>query len=322
MPQIVTKFRPLTIETFHNLFDRQIIEAKIEATVELATASPTGLYYFMQRYAHFNSFAGSLVARLASSIGLSYYLFNQSDILVTDRADRGLDIAAKVLAATIDEHADTGAQVTHRRLAQATLTAIADYAQLSHLQCNQIDRTPAWLQTIVTDLIAGYQGKIGDLQALITAVGFHIGSELLADREYALIDKVVRHNHRGSGFDAYLRGKQVEIDGRKLSPWYWIVVHGKHNSSAVEAEHCQLAIDALNLIVEYRPESTAIILEWASQGFLNFAQLQQQLFHQMQVELQGLITSELVAIGSTASTRVNNFVAISTESYYSPLSLN
>ncbi len=299
MSQLITSQNAFTIKTFQDLVDRESVEANIEATVEVAAASPEGLYYFMQRYAHFNGFAGSLVARLASSIGLSRELFNQPGISVVDRADRGLDIAAKVLAATIDEHADGGAQqVTHRTLAQATMKAIGDYAKLTDLECNQIAQTPEWLEKIVTDLIAGYQGKIGDLQALVTAVGFHIGSELLADREYALIDKVVRHNNRGVGFDRYLQGKQVEIAGKRLSPWYWIVVHGKHNSSGVEAEHCQLALDALNQIVAYRPESAATILDWASQGFLDFAELQQRLFFQSEVELQTLKTRQLAAVSS------------------------
>ncbi|AFY95800.1 hypothetical protein [Chamaesiphon minutus] len=299
MPQVITNLKSFTVETFQNLVDRESAEANIEATVELAAASPEGLYYFMQRYAHFNGFAGSLVARLASSIGLSRDLFNQPGIPVVDRADRGLDIAAKVLAATIDEHADSGAQqVTHRTLAQATMQAIGDYAGLSDLQCNQIAQTPEWMNDIITDLVSGYQGKIGDLQALVTAVGFHIGSELLADREYSLIDKVVRHNNRGVGFDRYLQGKQVEIGGKRLSPWYWIVVHGKHNSTGVEAEHCQLAIDALNAIVEYRPESAATILEWASTGFIAFAQLQQRLFFQSKIELQTLKTRRLLESGA------------------------
>ena len=297
MQQVTNFSNQFTIDTFHGLFDREVAEANIEATVELAVTTPERLYYFMQRYAHFNGFAGSLVARLASSVGLSREFFNQAGLAVVDQADRGLDIAAKVLAATIDEHADAGAQqVTHRTLAQATMAAIGDYAQLSTIDRNKAARTPEWLEDVVNDFIAGYQGKIGDLEALVTAVGFHIGSELLADREYALIDKVVRHNHRGTGFDAYLQGKQVKIAGKRLSPWYWVVVHGKHNSSGVEAEHCQLAIDALNLMAEYRPESTETILAWASAGFLDFARVQQQLFADSMTEMQELALRELTAV--------------------------
>lgn len=197
--------------------------------------------------------------------------------------------AAKVLAATIDEHADAGAQqVPHRTLAQATLQAIGDYAELSDSKLNQIAQAPSWMETIAEDLIAGYQGRVDDLEALVTAVGFHIDSEMLADQEYSLIDKVVRYTNRGSGFDTWLQGKQVSVKGKRLSHWYWIVVHGKHNSSGVEAEHFQLALDALNLLAQYRPESSKLILKWASKGFLDFAELQQRLFSCIQGELTGI----------------------------------
>jgi hypothetical protein len=278
-----------TTETFDNLFDRQMNNANIEATIELAASDPVKLYYFMQRYAYFNSYAGSLVARLASSIGISYQLFRQNEVAVIDQSDRGLEIAAKVLAATIDEHADAGAQqVPHRTLAQVTLQAVSEYAKLGDNELNQIAQAPAWMQAIITDLIDGYQGKIDDLEAIVTALGFHIGSELLADREYSLIDKVVRYTNRGSGFDAWLQGKQVEVGGKRLSPWYWIVVHGKHNASGVEADHFELALDALNLLAEYRPESNEQIWQWASNGFLDFAELQQRLFACTKAELADL----------------------------------
>jgi hypothetical protein len=277
---------PFTAKKFEKLFSRQISDTNVEATVELAASNSLGLYYFMQRYAYFNSFAGSLVARLASAIGISYDLFRYPGEPVLDLSDRGLEIAAKVFAATIDEHADGGAEkVPHRTLAQATLKAISEYAKLSDVECNQIAQTPEWIQKGIAEFITGYQGKIGDIEALATALGFHVGSELLADREYSLIDKVIRYSHRGEGFDAWLQGKQVDIGGKRLSPWYWIVVHGKHNNSGVEAEHCDFALEALNLMVQYRPESNEKIFQWASKGFLDFVELQRRLFSGIQAEL-------------------------------------
>ncbi len=281
-----------TIETFHNLFDRNQNDAIIESTVEVAATNPVKLYYFMQRYAYFNSFAGSLVARLASSIGLSYHLFRQPGISVLDQSDRGLEIAAKVFAATIDEHADGGAgNLPHRTLAQATLKAVGEYARLRDAQLNLAAQTPEWMNELITIALDVYPGKIGDVEALATAIGCHIGSELLADREYAIIDKVVRHTNRGVGFDAWLKGKQVTVGGKRLSPWYWIVVHGKHESVGVEADHSDYAIEALNLLAQYSSESHETILKWASKGFLDFAQLQESLFQNIQAELRSVTPS-------------------------------
>lgn len=277
---------PFTIDTFDSLFDSKVNSASLEATLELAASSPLRLYYFMQRYAYFNSFAGSLVARLASSIGISYNLFRCPKEPVLEQSDRGLVIAAKVFAATIDEHADSKTyKVPHRILAQATLKAISNYAKLSDIECNKIAQPPQWMETIITDLITGYQGKISDIEALVTAVGYHISSELLADREYSLIDKVIRYTHRGSGFDTWLQGKKIDVGGKHVNPWYWIVVHGKYNDLGVEAEHRDLALEALNLIAQYCSKSNEKILKWASKGFLDFANLQSRLFLEIHNEL-------------------------------------
>jgi hypothetical protein len=286
-----------SIETFQNLFDRSQNDATIERAIEVAAKNPVQLYYFMQRYAYFNSFAGSLVARLASSIGLSYNLFRQKDISVADQSDRGLEIAAKVFAATIDEHADAGAErVPHRTLAQATLKAVGEYAQLNEFQLNQAAQNPEWMDELITIALDGYPGKIGDVEALATAIGFHIGSELLADREYAIIDKVVRYTNRGTGFDAWLKGKQVTIGSKRLSPWYWIVVHGQHNSAGVEADHSEFAVDALNLLAQYRPESAETILKWASKGFLDFARVQERLFQEIESEISTLTPQSINSV--------------------------
>jgi hypothetical protein len=291
-----------TTARFETLFDRDMNNANIEATIELAASDPVKLYYFMQRYAYFNSYAGSLVARLASSIGISYQLFRQDGIKVIDQSDRGLEIAAKVLAATIDEHADAGAQhLPHRTLAQVTLQAIGEYAELTPYELNQVAQAPIWMHMIIVDLINGYQGKIDNLEAIVKALGFHIGSELLADQEYSLIDKVIRHTNRGIGFDAWLQGKQVNVGGKRLSPWYWVVVHGKYNSSGVEAEHFELALDALNLVAEYRPESNEQIWSWAVQGFLSFAELQQRLFNCTKAELMAIDSAEPAKSGLLSS---------------------
>ncbi len=78
---------------------------------------------------------------------------------MTDRADREMDIAANVLVATIDEYADCGAQqITHRTLAQILMQSLGEYADLSDLERNQIAEIPDWLQSVVADFIAGYQG--------------------------------------------------------------------------------------------------------------------------------------------------------------------
>jgi hypothetical protein len=277
----------LSKDLIDRLFDLPKINSSVESCCEVAMRDPKALYIFMQRYVHFNGYAGSLVARLASSIGLSRDLFNDADCTISDQADRGMDIAAKVIAATIDEHADQGAKyVPHRTLAQATLKAVGDYAGLTEKERNELAVVPDWLKELLNETVTGYQGVPGDAAALIRGMGFHAASEILADNEYATIDKVVRYNHRGRGFDAYLQSGsgKLKVNNRQFSAWYWIVVHGKHGSAGVEVEHFQMALEAIDLAAKYRPESAQKVREYALEGFNHFAVIQQKLFAEIAKE--------------------------------------
>jgi len=153
---------------------------------------------------------------------------------------------------------------------------------------NRIGQLPDWMSELLQLTIAGYQGVPGNIASLIRALGFHAASEMLADHEYRLIDKAVRENFRGRGFDAYLRetNSKVELEGRKYSSWYWVVVHGKFNDSGVEAEHFELALEALVLAARYRPEPDIQLRLWAMQGFAYFIELQQRLFREIHRECQ------------------------------------
>ncbi len=293
----ISKQSILSKDLIEQLYDLPSINKLVESSCQVAVRDPRAMYVFMQRYVHFNGYAGSLVARLASSIGLSRDLFNNPDCGVIDEADRGMEIAAKVIAATIDEHADEGAKyVPHRTLAQATLKAVGNYAGLTETERNEIAVTPDWMVGVLDDLFRGYQGVPGNSASLIRSMGFHVASEILADREYALIDKVVRYDNRGKGFDAYLRTSdgKVKINDRQFSAWYWIVIHGNHQGSGVEVEHFECALEALNMAAAYRPESAQQIREYALEGFSAFAEIQQRLFREMARECSELRVLELV----------------------------
>lgn len=268
------------------------IDKTIEYSCQMAIQSPKAFYNFMQRYTHFNAYAGSLVARLASSIGLSRHLFKSASCLTIDESDRGIEVAAKILAATIDEHSDSKIKgLSHRLLAQSLLRSVGDYAALTVHERNYFSTSPPWIQSCVEDLIEGYQGLPNRLDSLVKAIGFHIASEMLADREFMIIDRVVRHDNYGHGFDAYLRthANKLQVLDHHYSTWYWIVVHGNFNGSGVEAEHFQLAIEALNLAAEYSSESDEKFQTLALQGFLEFVEIQQRLFKEIHKECSDIV---------------------------------
>jgi hypothetical protein len=270
-----------TEDIFHELFDFAQLDRTVASTVRLAAKNPVSLYLFFQRYTYFNGYSSAMISRLASSIGMSRYLFNNSELLVKEEADRGMEIAAKIMSAAADE--GTHGTPVHRALAQLTLKTVGNYAELSTNERNEFAQIPTWLDQIVYEIIDNYQGTPGDIASLMKAMGVHLASEMLGDREYSLIDMIIRHENKGIGFDLYLKKHtaSVRINGHQYSPWTWIVIHSQHDRSGVEAEHCEYALDALNMSLRYSGQSEQQILAWVQEGFAKFVELQQRLFRQI-----------------------------------------
>ena len=280
---------------FQDLFDFEQIESTVTSTVRLAIKDPVSLYLFFQRYSHFNGYASAMIARLASTIGLSRYTFSNSELIVKEESDRGMDIAAQVMSAAADEGAN-GTPV-HRALAQFTVKTVGDYANLSDDERNEFANTPDWLRQIASEVISIYEGKIDDEASMVKAMGFHMASEMLGDREYALIDMIVRHENKGHGFDRYLKqkAKPALINDHRYTPWSWIVIHSKHDGSGVEAEHSEFAVNALNMAVRYGSASEKQMKAWAEEGFRAFVELQQRLFREICRECLEMAQSKIMA---------------------------
>ena len=270
-----------TEEYFEELYDFAELERTVASTVRLAAKDPLCLYLFFQRYTHFNSYASAVISRLASSISLSRYLFNNPESTVTEQADRGMDIAALVLSAAADEGANESP--VHRALAQYLLKILGDYGELSSEERNQFAEIPTWLRDVIDEVIINYSGTPNNLRSLVRAMGFHLASEMLGDREYSLIDMVVRHENKGLGFDSYLRQNRntVNLNGHRYKPWAWVVIHSRHNGSGAEAEHSEYATSALNMTLRYSSASKEQLMVWVQEGFDLFVELQQRLFREI-----------------------------------------
>jgi hypothetical protein len=279
---------------FKTTFNFADLDQTMTSTIRLAAQNPLTLYLLLQRYTYFNGYLSALIPRLASSISLSRYLFKNSELLVIEEADRGMEISAQVMSAAVDE--GTNSTPVHRALSQLLLKTVGDYAELSTDKRNEFAKIPAWCNEVIEGLIQNYQGTPGDIASLIKGMGFHLASEMLADREYALLDMVVRYENKNTGFDRYLLEKapRVKIHGHMYSPWSWVVLHGKFEGYALEAEHTECAFNALNMVVRYCSEPENQILEWALQGFTTFVELQQRLFSEIYRESLELLHKDQV----------------------------
>jgi hypothetical protein len=280
--------KPFSGDFFRECFAVAEAEGRIEQYFNRAIQNPTGLYLFFQRYTHFNAYTSAVISRLASSIAMSRYLFTDPNVEVIEEADRGHDLAAKVMIAAADEGVKDGA--THRALAQLLLRTMGDYAGLSTAERNQLASVPAWLTDICDGIIEGYAGVPGDAASLIRSMGFHAASELFGDIESELVDKVVRYDHKNLGFDAYLRkAPAAQISGHRYHPWCYILIHASHEGAGgVEASHFECVVDALNLVGDYRPESNEQIRQWALEGFEQFMNLLEEMFARVDAEAQAV----------------------------------
>lgn len=276
---------------FEELFDFAALDRTVSSTVRLAAKDPKALYQFFQRYVYFNGYASSVIARLASSIAMSRTLFNDPTVLTTEEADRGFQISAEVMIAAADEGSH---EITHRELAQLLTKTLGDYAELSAVEKNQISHVPQWLDDICRETMAKYQGTPGDAESLIKAIGFHAASELMGDREYALIDMIIRYENEGIGFDRYLKQETqaTQIGKHRYLPWGYILIHGKYEGTGAEAKHFVHVLNALNMVLEYRPESEEQLTEWVLEGFKSFVELQQSLFRNIFKECLELSQTE------------------------------
>jgi len=286
-------------EFFHELFDFEQIESSLTSTLRLVVKDPVSLYLFFQRYSHFNGYASAMIARLASTVGLSRYCFKNPELTVTEESDRGMDIAAQILSAAADEGAN-GSPV-HRALSQLSVKTVGDYAELNDQERNQFANIPDWLKEIERNVISTYEGRVNDEESMVKAMGFHMASEMLGDREYALLDMVVRHENQGIGFDRYLKekAKPAIINDHRYSPWSWILIHSKYNGSGVEAEHSEFAISALNMAVRYGSASEKQMKVWAEEGFRTFVELQQRLFREIRLECLEMAQDKAKSINKT-----------------------
>lgn len=262
-----------------------------------ALLSPEATFVFFARYAAINGYAGPLVARLASSIGLSRGLFQDTDESA-EVADRDMLIARHVFAATVDEFGDSKQRGhTHRTLAQATVEAAARYACLTRHRREQLSQLPPQYQPVLLAFIRDYQGEVGEIRALVRALGFHLASEQRADREYALIDEVFCHNSWGKEFKEWLsQNKRVELGGESLPSWYWVATHGHFGGTGVEWEHFDEALAAVRLARQYSPLPVEEFDALVEQGYQSFIDVIDTAFVAMAAECDALAEQDDLAM--------------------------
>jgi len=275
----------ITLETFQCCFDEPSLNRIMEVACRASVLSPKSLYTFMQRFVVYGRTYSFLVPQLASVIGSSP-LFRDQNCAIAAHAERGMDVAAHVFSASIEEFRDPRTAVSHRTLSYALLDKLAEYANLTPAEANQIAQSGSWLPEVLESVREGYAACPDDLSSMVRAIGFHAGAETIGGSECSIINAVFFSEQKHHSFGQFIRRSKLQFPQGVVSPWYWIVIHGTFETKGVEADHSDDALLALNQAVQYTDATEAQIIEWARQGFAHFAHVQTLFFQRVQQELQ------------------------------------
>ena len=277
----------ITAESLRSLCDYQSCAETVRGVLETAIADRPLLLKFMARYASWNGLFGSGVASLAAKIGRSQDLFVEKGF-PPPLSDRSVLVASYFFDAARDEFddRDTEHRDTHRCLAQATLAGLVEASKDAHPELAEgpalttLMRPPLWLRALRDRVAVGYgHGSADERPGIFRAIGYHLGSEVLADQEFSMIDAALRKH--APGLVDELSGKSVTIAGQPHRCYQWIGIHSGEGGAA-EAEHFEWAVRGADLAFMYTPQSLhAELRHQLDTGYLEFADDHEEFFERV-----------------------------------------
>ena len=187
----------LNQEYFQSLVAFEECSARVQNRLESLEGTDQ-LVRFIARYASWNGRFANGVSALTALIGDQRELFMEKGF-PRAVADRSNFIASFFFDAARDEYDDhtNPDRDSHRCMAQASLLAMAELLGTGPDVLDEAE-SPA-LQAVNAEVRPGYTGlparREGAAQQVFFGMGFHLGSELLADREFSIIDNFLRSRH-------------------------------------------------------------------------------------------------------------------------------
>ncbi len=247
--------------------------AALQAAVEGSVSNERALLSVLGRYIQFNGAFGPGLANLAGEIAARRELFRDKDEPVRILQDRAADVASDFFHAAIDEFDDraTPWRDTHRTLAQATLKGLGRVFGYEPAQLNEVLRINSGTDAAMARVQEGYGlGAALSEERLFRGMGYHPGSEVLADEEFTIIDKVLRAQR--PDVVSALQAMKVELLDASHDAYYWIFIH-----TSVEADHFDAAVKGVNKALRFYCGSAPLpeVKGWILSGFRDFADVQQ-----------------------------------------------
>lgn len=240
----------ITLEVLKGCHDFDASRRQVEAVVAQVAADPVAALRFITHYASWNGYFGAGVATLAGKIARSRALFLDPGEPVVALADRSVFVASFFFDAARDEFDDgsTGHRDTHRCLAQAMVAGVLDFARGQGLidgvdRVNALLAPPDWLVEVEERVAEGYGARSADdAGAIFSAMGYHLGSEVLADAEFSVIDHAL--SEKMPALVKHLKAFKYVIGGQAHNGWHWLRTHSGHGG-AVEEHHFEWAVEGV-----------------------------------------------------------------------------
>ena len=234
------------------------------------------LIRFVHRYVVFNGYFAGGVSNLAGEFHIRQDLFRDPTETFTELSDKSSEIASHIYAAAEDEYLDrdTHQRITHRELAKVFFREVLQFYNVTPQKFSALFKQDTSLDAILWQVKDGYAlNKQVSEDNLLTGLVFHLGSELLADSEFNLIDNYLKTNH--TLLVDYLKSVKVEASGKDA--YEWLQQH-----TYVEEEHFNHALVAGEKAINYYAgeKSKDDVYTLIISGFLQFAQVQKIFFEQ------------------------------------------
>jgi hypothetical protein len=254
------------------LVDFDAARQRVRDRLAQLTDGPRLLRFFVH-YASWNGHFANGVSALSSLLGQHRKLFREAGF-PRAVADRSNYVASYFFDAARDEYDDSinPARDSHRCMAQAALISMRDFFGLGDAALEEDE--PPELTAVNDSVMAGYTGQPaaakGPAAQAFWAIGYHLGSELLADQEFSLIDEHLRQHQ--AGLVQHLMRSTVKLAGATHRCYAWVGVHSGHGGG-VEAEHFDYALEGAHSALRFLVGGdTALALRSLQAGFCAFEQ--------------------------------------------------
>ncbi len=237
---MLPKKHDVTSSTLGRELETIVENSAIQSYIEGQLAqvrSPDNLVKFFRYFTLYNlGFPGG-VASLAGAFHIRSDIFRDPTDPIADNADRSSIIASKIIFAAEDEFATRNrtVRITHRYLAQEVLATAMRFAGLTPADFNARFKNDNEYAEKARALEGGYRiFNLNDEANLFSALGFHLGSERLADIEFNAVHLMLEKN-----FPDFVKTAKATIGSHGLPVYGWISTH-----TSVEVDHYLYGVKA------------------------------------------------------------------------------